>query len=114
LSVLPATGWQTRHRLDNILVEANRGVCLLSYDRLIENKCQISEVYNLVLTILKSRNLVYTMSEKYFNNSHNNYLFFACLYRRLFKSYPSYLYVVTFLIIRNEHQAFVNARVIRT
>ena len=83
LSVLPATGWQTQDRLDKILVAANTGIYLLSYDCRIEKKCQISEVYNLVLTVLKSRNLVYTMSEKYFNKSHSTYLFFACLYRSL-------------------------------
>ena len=83
MSVLPATLWQTRDRLGKISVAANTGFCLLSCDCLVENKWQISEVYNLVLTTLKSRNLVYTMSENYFNKSYNTYLFSARLYRSL-------------------------------
>ena len=59
----------------------------------------MSEVYNLVLTILKSLNLVHTMSEKYLNKSRNTYLSFVYVFidvsERLIRLY---LHVVTLLI----------------
>jgi hypothetical protein len=96
---LAATGWQTQDRLDKILVTANTGICLLSCDCLLKKRWQMYEVYNLILTILESLNLVYSMSEKYLNKSCNSYLRSACVFIEVSENLIRlYLHVVTLLI----------------